>query len=110
MLTLEAGVSEKKYSSVFDEEMKLNDLYKLHSALKDIRDTVYQAAWEIKRTAPQSVWDHYKLLEVTDLPHQIRLEACFKNIRKEWVYVKTIKKKKSNNTDQVKEDIEQLSI
>lgn len=96
-LTLEAGVAEKKYDSVIlgADELKMSELRQLHNWLKDVRDGAYHEAHKMKSNASDSLWEHYRLHEITDMPEQLLLNERFTELRQAWRKVPRGTKKKA---------------
>lgn len=106
-LTLEAGVAPEKYQSIIDG-IEEDDLFGLHTWLKEVRDGAYQAAFEIKRLLPQEVWDQYKRMGEHDLREQVLLREKLKLLRIAWR--KPFHVKRKNKPKRTKETIDPMPL
>lgn len=86
-LTLESGVTVKKYEKMLCNAMKCTDvdqLLNLENWLREARDGVHATAARVKARHPQEVWDRYKNLGFTSLNEVVLLGKTLKDLRTFW--------------------------
>lgn len=100
-LVVESGVEEERFNGLMNglEDLKENAIALIYNFLKEIFDTTWKAANHIK-SDPNANWDYYKLQEIEDMPEQIILRDCLKELKKSFrrlprVYRPKAKKQKS---------------